>query len=118
MSKIMSIGGNSSLQIIEIQQFAQKVSFLSKSVGHASLIIPNSHQGQIIVGTKDSEIFSIVERTSEAKQILSGHAEGDLCGLVTLPKVEQFLTASDDGTVKLWDASAKVTIPNTLVMLL
>ena len=61
------------------------------------------------MGTSSSEIYSINERSADAKLVLTGHAEGDLCGLVTLASAEQFLTASDDGTVKLWDISTKVS---------
>ena len=60
------------------------------------------------MGTKDSEFLEINEKTGEAKLVTCGHGEGELWGLAPHPSSEKFVTASDDGTVRLWDIVNKV----------
>ena len=40
--------------------------------------------------------------------LLHGHSEGEIWGLAAHPERDTFVTGSDDGTVCVWDASAKV----------
>ena len=39
-----------------------------------------------------------------------GHAEGEMWGLAVHPSAERFVTASDDGTVRMWDLVQKVRL--------
>ena len=61
-----------------------------------------------MVGTKDSNFVEINEKTGSANVLTCGHGEGELWGLATHPSAEKFATASDDGTVRLWDIVQKV----------
>ena len=40
--------------------------------------------------------------------LVRGHGEGEIWGLACHPDREVFVTASDDQTVRLWDAATKV----------
>ena len=40
--------------------------------------------------------------------LVCGHGEGEIWGLACHPDREVFVTASDDQTVRLWDAATKV----------
>ena len=61
-----------------------------------------------MVGTKDSDFIELNEKTGSATTLMYGHAEGELWGLATHPSAERFVTASDDGTVRMWDLVQKV----------
>ena len=67
-------------------------------------------QGKILVGTKDSQFLEINEKTGETKVITCGHGEGELWGLAVHPTAERFVTASEDGTVRMWDIVNKVSV--------
>ena len=41
---------------------------------------------------------------------MQGHSEGEIWGLAAHPEEEIFVTGSDDGTVCVWDVSAKVNV--------
>ena len=43
--------------------------------------------------------------------VTCGHGEGELWGLASHPSTDRFVTASEDGTVRQWDISNKVTYP-------
>ncbi len=66
-----------------------------------------------MVGTKESEFIEINEKTGALLQITCGHGEGELWGLTTHPSAEKFVTASDDGTVRMWDIVSKVSESNS-----
>ena len=42
--------------------------------------------------------------------VMHGHSEGEIWGLASHPEEDLFVTGSDDGTVRVWDASSKVGI--------
>jgi len=67
-------------------------------------------KGKILVGTKDSEIIEITEKTASSQTILRGHGEGEIWGLACHPEREVFVTASDDKTVRLWDVASKTMV--------
>ena len=60
------------------------------------------------MGTKESEFIELNEKTGEANALTCGHGEGELWGLATHPSSNKFITASEDGTVRLWDVVNKV----------
>ena len=66
-------------------------------------------QGKILVGTKSGEFIEINEKTATSKLLSCGHGEGELWGLTVHPTAERFITASDDGTVRMWDIVNKVS---------
>ena len=72
------------------------------------------HQGKILVGTKENEIYDINEKTGSVTMVTCGHGEGELWGLDTHPSSEQFVTASDDGSVRMWDIVNKVCIDSNV----
>ena len=65
-------------------------------------------QGKILVGTKESEFIEITEKTGEKRMITNGHGEGELWGLATHPTQAKFMSASEDGTLRVWDIPTKV----------
>ncbi|CAH1792746.1 unnamed protein product [Owenia fusiformis] len=60
-------------------------------------------KGKILIGTKNSEFLEVNEKSGSTQMITCGHAEGELWGLAVHPQLERFVTASDDGTVRVWD---------------
>ena len=67
-------------------------------------------QGKILVGTKDSEIFEVTEKDSSVTTLVQGHGEGEMWGLASHPTKEQFASASDDCTVRIWNVETKVNV--------
>ena len=66
-------------------------------------------QGKVLVGTKDSDLIEINEKTGASTTLMNGHGEGEMWGLATHPSTDRFVSASDDGTVRLWDIVSKVS---------
>ncbi|XP_038072339.1 echinoderm microtubule-associated protein-like 6 [Patiria miniata] len=65
-------------------------------------------KGKILVGTKDSEVIEIGEKNGQVTMLVQGHGEGEIWGLATHPSKELFASASDDGTIRIWDAQKMV----------
>ena len=63
----------------------------------------------MVVGTKAGELLEICEKTGEVRELGLGHGEGELWGLATHPSADKFISASDDGTVRMWDIGSKVS---------
>ena len=71
-------------------------------------LIFSLNQGKILVGSKDNDVIEISEKTGNVQVVVGGHSEGEVWGLDVHPTASKFITASYDGTVRLWDLSSKV----------
>ncbi|KAG7257658.1 hypothetical protein CRUP_015754, partial [Coryphaenoides rupestris] len=60
-------------------------------------------RGKILVGTKSGEILEVGEKNAASNTMITGHTQGGIWGLSTHPYKDVFLSASDDGTIRLWD---------------
>lgn len=65
-------------------------------------------QGKILVGTKDGEIIEVGEKNAASNILIDGHMEGEIWGLATHPSKDIFISASNDGTARIWDLADKV----------
>lgn len=65
-------------------------------------------QGKILVGTKENSVVEIGEKGGSAQVVVSAHGEGEVWGLYPHPNQPKFITASYDGSVRLWDLQTKV----------
>lgn len=66
-------------------------------------------QGKILVGTKDGEILEVGEKNAASNLLIDCHMEGEIWGLATHPSKDIFISASNDGTARIWDLSDKVS---------
>ncbi|XP_048842779.1 echinoderm microtubule-associated protein-like 6 isoform X2 [Brienomyrus brachyistius] len=64
-------------------------------------------KGKILVGTKDGEIMEIGEKNAACNLMTNGHTEGRIWGLAAHPSKDLFISASDDGTIRIWDLADK-----------
>uniref|UniRef100_A0A3P8TGD9 EMAP like 6 n=1 Tax=Amphiprion percula TaxID=161767 RepID=A0A3P8TGD9_AMPPE len=64
-------------------------------------------QGKILVGTKDGEIIEVGEKNAASNTMINGHTQGGIWGLATHPFKDIFISASDDGTIRIWDLADK-----------
>lgn len=69
---------------------------------------PFVFQGKILVGTRNSEIIEVGEKNAACNILVNGHVDGPIWGLATHPSRDFFLSAAEDGTVRLWDIADKV----------
>ncbi|XP_060573407.1 echinoderm microtubule-associated protein-like 6 [Ruditapes philippinarum] len=67
-------------------------------------------KGKILVGTKDNDVIEIGEKNGVLQVLVGGHAEGEVWGLDRHPALPQFITASYDGTVRIWDIPSKALV--------
>lgn len=67
-------------------------------------------QGKILVGTKDGEILEVGEKNAASNLLIDCHMEGEIWGLATHPSKDIFISASNDGTARIWDLCDKVSI--------
>lgn len=72
-------------------------------------------QGKILVGTKDGEILEVGEKNAASNLLIDCHMEGEIWGLATHPSKDIFISASNDGTARIWDLSDKVSTVNITV---
>ncbi|XP_034150086.1 echinoderm microtubule-associated protein-like 6 isoform X5 [Esox lucius] len=63
--------------------------------------------GKILVGTKDGEIIEVGEKNAASNTMINGHTQGRIWGLATHPSKDMFISASDDGTIRIWDLADK-----------
>lgn len=71
-------------------------------------------QGKILVGTRNAEIIEVGEKNAACNILVNGHVDGPIWGLATHPSRDFFLSAAEDGTVRLWDIADKVSTDNFL----
>ncbi|XP_035383252.1 echinoderm microtubule-associated protein-like 6 isoform X2 [Electrophorus electricus] len=64
-------------------------------------------KGKILVGTKDGEIIEVGEKNAASNTLINGHTQGRIWGLATHPSKDIFISASDDGTIRIWDLTDK-----------
>lgn len=67
------------------------------------------YQGKILVGTRNAEIIEVGEKNAACNILVNGHMDGPIWGLGTHPTRDVFLSAAEDGTVRLWDIAEKVS---------
>lgn len=72
------------------------------------MFVPFVFQGKILVGTRNAEIIEVGEKNAACNILVNGHVDGPIWGLVTHPSRDFFLSAAEDGTVRLWDIADKV----------
>ncbi|CAK9107654.1 Echinoderm microtubule-associated protein-like 6 (EMAP-6) (Echinoderm microtubule-associated protein-like 5-like) [Durusdinium trenchii] len=71
----------------------------------------DGHRGVILVGTQGSEIFEVTTENQSVAVLSQGHAMDELYGLAAHPSnPDLFVTAGDDHTVRLWDASKRMLV--------
>ncbi|XRB07249.1 echinoderm microtubule-associated protein-like [Pycnococcus provasolii] len=61
----------------------------------------------LLIGTRTGEIYEMDTTSYSYGLVQQGHAYGAITGLATHPNEHQFVTCSDDGTVRMWDAYAR-----------
>ncbi|KAL8169066.1 UNVERIFIED_CONTAM: Echinoderm microtubule-associated protein-like 5 [Gekko kuhli] len=64
-------------------------------------------KGKILVGTRNAEIIEVGEKNAACNILNNGHMDGPIWGLATHPSRDVFLSAAEDGTVRLWDIADK-----------
>ncbi|XP_075452064.1 echinoderm microtubule-associated protein-like 6 isoform X1 [Ascaphus truei] len=64
-------------------------------------------KGKILVGTKNGEVIEVGEKNAASNMLINGHVEGEIWGLATHPSKDMFLSASNDGTARIWDFADK-----------
>ncbi|KAH9120424.1 hypothetical protein LEN26_011110 [Aphanomyces euteiches] len=75
----------------------------------ASIRSVRVHDGKLLFGTRNCEICEvdvaeIAKRSIRLQTYAEGHCGGELWGLAPHPEKQQFITAGEDGMVRLWDA--------------
>lgn len=61
------------------------------------------------MGTKSNEMIIINEKSGQGQVVMNAHSEGELWGLAVHPSIPQFVTASDDGSLRIWDLKTNVS---------
>uniref|UniRef100_A0A8C8C7S4 Echinoderm microtubule-associated protein-like 5 n=1 Tax=Oncorhynchus tshawytscha TaxID=74940 RepID=A0A8C8C7S4_ONCTS len=64
-------------------------------------------KGKILVGTRNAEIIEVGEKNAACNILVNGHMDGPIWGVGTHPTRDVFLSAAEDGTVRLWDIPEK-----------
>ena len=61
------------------------------------------------MGTRNAEIIEVGEKNAACNILVNGHMDGPIWGVGTHPSRDVFLSAAEDGTVRLWDIPEKVS---------
>ncbi|OQR83272.1 microtubule-associated protein [Achlya hypogyna] len=83
---------------------------------NASLRSLSVKSGKLLLGTQGCEICEVdladvrTKKDAPVSTFIVGHAGGELWGLAPHPQKQQFVTAGDDGTVRLWDGPNRVLL--------
>ncbi|XP_035283834.1 echinoderm microtubule-associated protein-like 5 isoform X4 [Anguilla anguilla] len=64
-------------------------------------------KGKILVGTRNAEIIEVGEKNAACNILVNGHMDGPIWGVGAHPSRDVFLSAAEDGTVRLWDIPEK-----------
>ncbi|XP_069772417.1 echinoderm microtubule-associated protein-like 5 isoform X2 [Narcine bancroftii] len=64
-------------------------------------------KGKILVGTRNAEFLEVGEKNAACNILINNHMDGPIWGLSTHPIKDVFLSAAEDGTVRLWDITEK-----------
>ncbi|KAJ3613029.1 hypothetical protein NHX12_019285 [Muraenolepis orangiensis] len=64
-------------------------------------------KGKILVGTRNAEIIEVGEKNAACNILVNGHMDGPIWGVGTHPSRDVFLSAAEDGTIRLWDIPEK-----------
>uniref|UniRef100_A0A671RXC3 Echinoderm microtubule-associated protein-like 5 n=1 Tax=Sinocyclocheilus anshuiensis TaxID=1608454 RepID=A0A671RXC3_9TELE len=64
-------------------------------------------KGKILVGTRNAEIIEVGEKNAACNILVNGHMDGPIWGLGAHLTRDVFLSAAEDGTVRLWDISER-----------
>nr|XP_039266613.1 echinoderm microtubule-associated protein-like 6 [Styela clava] len=67
-------------------------------------------KGKLVVGTKDSQIFEVAEKSGSCSGLVRGHAEGLLSGVASHPTSHMCCTVSKDKTARVWDLNEKLLL--------
>lgn len=82
--------------------------YSSPAVHVLGTILSLLFKGKILVGTRNAEIIEVGEKNAACNILINGHMDGPIWGLATHPSRDFFLSAAEDGTVRLWDIAEKV----------
>ncbi|KAG5190289.1 quinon protein alcohol dehydrogenase-like superfamily [Tribonema minus] len=66
--------------------------------------------GKILVGTGGSEVMEIAIASGTARKLLQAHYQGEMWGLAPHPLLPRVATACADGTIRVWDATARALV--------
>lgn len=61
------------------------------------------------MGTRNAEIIEVGEKNAACNILVNGHMDGPIWGLAAHPTRDVFLSAAEDGTVRLWGIPERVT---------
>lgn len=70
------------------------------------------------MGTKNGEIIEVGEKNAASNAMINGHTQGGIWGLGAHPFKDVFISASDDGTIRIWDLADKVQNPGSFSLLM
>jgi WD40 repeat protein len=60
-------------------------------------------KGKLLIGTKNTEVFTYDTVSKELDQVVYGHSEGELWGLASHPTKPLVVTCGGDKTIRMWD---------------
>uniref|UniRef100_A0A3P9CDF5 Uncharacterized protein n=1 Tax=Maylandia zebra TaxID=106582 RepID=A0A3P9CDF5_9CICH len=80
-------------------------------------VVAKAHSGPVFTmyttlrdGLIDGEIIEVGEKNAASNTMINGHTQGGIWGLTSHPFKDVFISASDDGTIRIWDLADKVSL--------